>query len=203
LCRLSLRSTADSYIISISNIFVTDIYKGLYRPQADDASQIKVGKVCSVVAVLLTLPLVAADVALTPLFAFQGTALAQLLPAFLLGLYTNIGPRPLIIGCGAGLVVMTTGNLASSMGGVTFAVNVTVLSLSANFILVGLARLVLKPAPPPPPSAVFLRLEPGGGGVSGGLSFKRESRLIEVNERREDGGAFSAFLWLLAHFYTS
>jgi SSS family solute:Na+ symporter/sodium/pantothenate symporter len=108
----AIMSTADSAIISCSNVVTIDLIKGWLWPMCNggvepNAKQtMLVSKVSSLIIVILGVLVTNLDINLSSLFVLQGALLGQAVPAYLLALYhPTIMDNSVVAGMGVGVVV--------------------------------------------------------------------------------------------------
>jgi SSS family solute:Na+ symporter/sodium/pantothenate symporter len=108
----AIMSTADSAIISCSNIVTIDLVKGWLWPMCNGGVEpnarqtMLVSKVASLIIVILGVLITNLDIDLSSLFVLQGALLGQAVPAYLLALYhPTIMDKSLEIGMLTGIVV--------------------------------------------------------------------------------------------------
>jgi hypothetical protein len=107
----AIMSTADSVLMGISNTIAVDIYKGWLVPKASPEALVRFGGlssiICVVTGIILGMSLETKDFGF--LLALQNGLSIQVLPSYLLGLYSNVSSRPLICGiAGAFAVIVFT-----------------------------------------------------------------------------------------------
>lgn len=102
----ALMSTADSVLLAISSMFTKDVYARYLRPAAGQAELTRVGKACSwlLVALLVTLAILLSESAtLVDLLDRKLDIMAQLVPAFMLGLrWRGLRALPTLAGMALG-----------------------------------------------------------------------------------------------------
>ena len=105
----ALMSTADSAMLSISSMFIKDIYGVHIRPGATESELTKMGKRCSwiVVAVLTLLAILLKEqTSLISLLDRKFDLLVQIAPAIMLGIHwTGLRTGPVLLGLVLGLVI--------------------------------------------------------------------------------------------------
>jgi solute:Na+ symporter, SSS family len=105
----ALMSTADSLLLSISSMLTKDVYGRYLRPEAGEAELTRVGKSCSwlLVIALVSLAIVLREsTSLVDLLDRKLDLMAQLVPAFILGLrWTGLRTGPTFLGMAAGVTV--------------------------------------------------------------------------------------------------
>jgi hypothetical protein len=99
-CLASFMSSADSLVLASSNQVTADFYKGWAFPNASSHSQLMFSKVCSGVVMATSISIALyADLdlfkALNYVFGFYHCCF----PAFILGIWTDVHSRPVILGC--------------------------------------------------------------------------------------------------------
>jgi SSS family solute:Na+ symporter len=100
-------STADSALLSLSSMISKDIYARYVNPEAPERRQVQIGKIWEVVviAVILLISLNPPGT-LYAIFVLKFELIAQLAPAFILGLYwTRLSAVPVFIGMLAGALL--------------------------------------------------------------------------------------------------
>jgi Na+/proline symporter len=110
----AIMSTADSAIISCSNVVTIDLIKGWLWPMCNggvkpNAKQTMiVSKVSSLVVVILGVLITNLDIDLSSLFVLQGVLLCQAIPAYSLALYhPTIMDNSAVAGMAVGVTVDT------------------------------------------------------------------------------------------------
>jgi hypothetical protein len=108
----AIMSTADSAIISASNVVTIDLIKEWLWPMCNKGVQpnakqtMFVSKVASLIIVILGVLITNLDIDLSSLFVLQGALLGQAVPAYLLGLYhPSIMDRSLEAGMSIGIIL--------------------------------------------------------------------------------------------------
>eukprot|EP00928_Gymnodinium_smaydae_P001977 TRINITY_DN10703_c0_g3_i1.p1 TRINITY_DN10703_c0_g3~~TRINITY_DN10703_c0_g3_i1.p1 ORF type:complete len:652 (+),score=84.98 TRINITY_DN10703_c0_g3_i1:36-1991(+) len=102
----AIMSTADSALMGASSIVAVDIYQGVLVPSASNKAMVLAGELNSLVlcGAAYALGLVLTVDQLGSILVFQNGLLMQLLPAFGLGLFTNVREWPVTFGIVAGLI---------------------------------------------------------------------------------------------------
>lgn len=105
----ALMSTADSILLSISSMLTKDVYARYLRPQASQAELTRIGKLCSWVLVILLVSLailLRESTSLVDLLDRKLDLMAQLVPAFILGLrWSGLRAGPTLLGMLAGIII--------------------------------------------------------------------------------------------------
>lgn len=105
----ALMSTADSAMLSISSMFIKDIYAVHFRPDATESELTKMGKRCSwiVVGALTMLAIILKEqTSLIGLLDRKFDLLVQIAPAFMLGIHwMGLRAGPVLIGLVTGLII--------------------------------------------------------------------------------------------------
>ena len=108
----ALMSTADSAMLSISSMFIKDIYGVHIRPNASEQELTRLGKRCSWIVVgLLSLLaiLLKEQTSLIGLLDRKFDLLVQLAPAFMLGIHwSGLRTGPVLIGLVLGIMIALT-----------------------------------------------------------------------------------------------
>ena len=108
----ALMSTADSAMLSISSMFIKDIYLVYVSPNAPDTELTRLGKLCSwiVVAILSLLAiLLKEETSLISLLDRKFDLLVQISPAFMLGIHwLGLRVAPVLVGLIVGLIISLT-----------------------------------------------------------------------------------------------
>lgn len=108
----ALMSTADSAMLSISSMFIKDIYGVHIRPNASEQELTRLGKRCSWIVVgLLSLLaiLLKEQTSLIGLLDRKFDLLVQLAPAFMLGIHwSGLRTGPVLIGLVLGIIIALT-----------------------------------------------------------------------------------------------
>ena len=112
----ALMSTADSAMMAFSSIFTIDLVAPALERRsgqpADEASLLKVGKICSVGVVVLNLLLTEYPINLDTLLKLQNELAMQCTPAVYLGLHSrSIATQPIAVGLTFGIVLSVGGHL--------------------------------------------------------------------------------------------
>lgn len=109
-------STADSALLSLSSIVSKDIFARHIRPSAPERTQVMVGKVVGVLAIgVLLLIAWNPPSTLYNIFVLKMELIAQLAPAFILGLYwRRLSNWPVFMGMLAGALVAGVLTIAGS-----------------------------------------------------------------------------------------
>lgn len=109
-----IMSTADSSLIGVSNTVTVDIFRNWLMPNASGRKIVFIGKVVSIITATLGAGLaiylevtkdLKTGVSYSVLLSLQGGIGWQILPAFILGLYTDISSTIVTRGCALGLFV--------------------------------------------------------------------------------------------------
>jgi len=104
-----IMSTADSALIGVSNTISVDIFKSWVLPNRSADDIVKVGKVVSLITMILCLLfaiyLYETGADYGSVYTIQQGLLWQTVPAFALGLYTAIGGKAVLLGTSVGAVV--------------------------------------------------------------------------------------------------
>lgn len=140
----ALMSTADSGLMGVSVIVAMDVFKPLY-PNARNRDTKIIGGITSVITTTIAILLSNLNITLTALIALQNTCIFQILPSYLLGMYTKTARSgPLTSGMVAGLIMailVQTNALASSetlptvtAGVLGFAVNICVVIIGHVYL---------------------------------------------------------------------
>ncbi len=134
----AVMSTADSAILSLSSMITQDLYRPLFRPDADQASLTRVGKgVTWALMVPLTLIALTYEGTLIDLLQIKFELLIQCVPAFYLGVHSKrLSARTVMLGIGTGLATTLGLTWAGDLG-LAAANHPTVAGLHAG--LIGLA----------------------------------------------------------------
>ena len=136
-------STADSALLSFSSMISKDIYAQYVNPDAPERRQVQVGKVWEIIVIALVLYIAWNPPAtLYNIFVLKFELIAQLAPAFILGLYWNrLSALPVFVGMLAGALLA---------GGLTFfgidglyGISGGVLGLVSNFCICVVGSLLL------------------------------------------------------------
>ena len=100
-------STADSALLSFSSMISKDIYAQYVNPEASQRRQVRVGKVWEVIAIAVVLWIAwNPPGTLYAIFVLKFELIAQLAPAFILGLYWNrLSAIPVFVGMLAGALL--------------------------------------------------------------------------------------------------
>lgn len=100
-------STADSALLSFSSMISRDIYAQYINPDASERRQVRVGKVWEVIAIAVVLWISwNPPGTLYAIFVLKFELIAQLAPAFILGLYWNrLSAIPVFVGMLAGALL--------------------------------------------------------------------------------------------------
>jgi Na+/proline symporter len=117
----AIMSTADSAIISCSNVVTIDLIKGWLWPMChggvapDTRQTMLISKVASLVIVILGVVITNLGLSLSALFVLQGALLCQATPSYAMGLYhPTIKDNSLIAGMLVGTTVFAILEFASS-----------------------------------------------------------------------------------------
>ena len=100
-------STADSALLSFSSMISKDIYAYYINPDASERRQVQVGKVWEIIAIAVVLWIAwNPPGTLYAIFVLKFELIAQLAPAFILGLYWNrLAALPVFVGMLAGALL--------------------------------------------------------------------------------------------------
>ena len=105
----ALMSTADSAMLSISSMFIKDIYAVHFRPSATESELTKMGKRCSwiIVGALTMLAIILKEqTSLIGLLDRKFDLLVQIAPAFMVGIrWMGLRTGPVLIGLVVGLAI--------------------------------------------------------------------------------------------------
>ncbi len=108
----AIMSTGDSALLSVSSMLTKDIYAGLIRPEANQESLTKLGKMISFVLVLLLASLTiwmnrsGGKITLVQLLAMKFDMILQIAPAFMIGIHwKQLRSGPVFAGMLVGLVL--------------------------------------------------------------------------------------------------
>jgi len=104
----AIMSSADSVILGVSNTVCIDLYRNMISPDADGPSVVRLGQVVSLVMAAVSSVLAMQIEAETFInwLGLQNGILLQLVPAVLLGLYTNVSTRAVRAGFFAGFATL-------------------------------------------------------------------------------------------------
>ena len=143
-CALAaIMSTADSALMGVSTVISNDIIAGSLFPSLSSRSIVRAGTLASLLACTASFFLgnFLSSVQMGSIKSFNGGMMMQLLPAFGMGLYTNVSERSIVLGIVVGLVSL----VVLVIFGDAFAGYVPDISLSAflNFLTVGIAHLLV------------------------------------------------------------
>eukprot|EP00927_Polykrikos_kofoidii_P013381 TRINITY_DN15830_c0_g2_i1.p1 TRINITY_DN15830_c0_g2~~TRINITY_DN15830_c0_g2_i1.p1 ORF type:complete len:680 (-),score=64.53 TRINITY_DN15830_c0_g2_i1:43-2028(-) len=100
----AIMSTADSLVIGVSATVSLDVYKGVLNPFASKDDVVFVGECASLLQLVVAVPMALNSPPNVMLLEWQNGVLAQILPAVVLGLYTQIGSRAVSGGACCGLL---------------------------------------------------------------------------------------------------
>ena len=140
-CALAaIMSTADSALMGVSSVISNDIISGTLLPSLSSRNVVRVGTLASLLACTASFFLgnSLSSVQMGNIKSFNGGMMMQLLPAFGMGLYTNVSERSIVLGIIVGLLSL----LVLVICGDALGDYVPDISLSAfmNFLTVGIAH---------------------------------------------------------------
>ncbi|MCO6455091.1 MAG: sodium:solute symporter family protein [Pirellulaceae bacterium] len=138
----AIMSTADSVLLSISSMLTKDIYARHLRPSAAESELTRLGKLCSwvLIVVLVTLAIVLRGTKLVDLLDRKFDLLAQLGPAFILGInWPRMRAGPTL----AGLLVGVAIALGMVIAGYSrlWGIHPGLFGLAANLLIVVVGSL--------------------------------------------------------------
>mmetsp|Transcript_93318 Transcript_93318/g.260929 ORF Transcript_93318/g.260929 Transcript_93318/m.260929 type:complete len:646 (+) Transcript_93318:138-2075(+) len=154
----AIMSTADSVLMGASSLVSIDIYKGVVNPEAKPSQVVRLGEINSVVMAITAGVggLLISVSTFGHLITIQNGLLMQLLPAYVLGLFTGVRERGIVFGIIAGvatLAVLLPLELPWAREGSSSAYVPKVnISVAANFLVVGLCEALFPGAAERPSS---------------------------------------------------